>query len=224
MSDLWLILLPLAIGSAVVPVQLLITILLLRAPGGRTSAAAWVAGITTVRLLQGLMFGLLLEGASGTGGGGRSPFESAVLIVLAVVFYVAAARKYLKVPDEDAPPPRWKTLFEGVSPSPAYVLGVGLLGIAAKSWVFTLAAIGAIADTDLAPAAGIAAFLAFVLLAQSLHLAIVGAAFVAPTRAEAVLTWLSTFLERYDRPILVGFSLVFGTWFLLQGLSGLGLV
>jgi hypothetical protein len=35
---------------------------------------------------------------------------------------------------------------------------------------------------------------------------------------------LSTFLERYDGPILVAFSLLFGTWFLVQGLAGLGIV
>ena len=62
------------------------------------------------------------------------------------------------------------------------------------------------------------------LLAQGLHFAIVGVAFVAPARAEAFLASFSVFLERYDRPILVGFSLVFGTWFLLQGLAGLGIV
>ena len=36
MPDLVLTLIPLAIGSAVVPVQIIITILLLRTPGGRT--------------------------------------------------------------------------------------------------------------------------------------------------------------------------------------------
>ena len=223
MTELWLILLPLAIGSAVVPVQLLVTILLLRAPGGRAAAVAWVAGMTTVRLVQGLVFGLVLEGAH-VAGGGRSQFESAVLVVLAVVFYIAALRKYLKVPDEDSPPPRWMTMLDGATPGRAYVLGVGLLGIAAKSWVFTLGAIGAIADADLAPATAGVTYLVFVLLAQGLHLAILGAAFAAPARAEAALASLSTYLERYDRPILIAFSLVFGTWFLLQGLSGLGIV
>ena len=34
MSDLWSSLIPLAIGSAVVPIQIVVTILLLQSPGG----------------------------------------------------------------------------------------------------------------------------------------------------------------------------------------------
>jgi hypothetical protein len=111
MTELGLVLVPLAIGSAVVPVQLLVTILLLRSRGGRTTAVAWIAGMTTDRLAQGLVFGLLLDVGGGTGGTGRSQFESAVLVVLAVAFYVAAARKYLNASDEDGPPPAWIGAF-----------------------------------------------------------------------------------------------------------------
>ena len=60
-------LVPLIIGSAVVPVQIIIDILLLRDPKqGLLKASAYVGGMTSMRLLQGLIFGLILTGGGGT--------------------------------------------------------------------------------------------------------------------------------------------------------------
>jgi hypothetical protein len=227
MSDLVVTLIPLAVGSAVVPIQIIITILLLRAPGGRITAVAWVAGMTAVRLLQGLVFGLLLgaRGASSEGSdGGSSDLVSVVLLVLAILFYVVAAKQLLKHPDDDAPPPKWMTLLEGVAPGKAFLLGFGLLAIGAKFWVFTLGAIAAIGDAALGLGGSVVAFLLFVALAESIHLAAVAFAYAAPARADAGLARFSGLLERYNGPIVIVLSLVFGTWFLLKALTGLGII
>ena len=54
-------LLPYIIGSAVVPVQIIINLLLLTSPRqGLLKAAAYVSGMTITRLFQGLIFGLIL--------------------------------------------------------------------------------------------------------------------------------------------------------------------
>jgi hypothetical protein len=63
MTDLWTTLIPLAIATAVLPVQVAITILMLRSAGGRARAGGWIAGMTVVRLLQYAVFGLILERA-----------------------------------------------------------------------------------------------------------------------------------------------------------------
>ena len=227
MPDLVLTLIPLAIGSAVVPVQIIITILLLRSPGGRITAVAWVAGMTAIRLVQGLVFGLLLGARSddaGGGDGGSSVLVSVVLLVLAILFYVVAARQLLKHPDDDAPPPKWMAMLDGVAPGRAFLLGVGLVAISAKFWVFTLGAIAAIGDAGLGLSGSIAAFLLFVVLAESIHLAAVGFSYAAPARAEAALARFSALLERYNGPIVIALSLVFGTWFLIKALTGLGII
>ena len=227
MSDLVLTLIPLAIGSAVVPVQIIITILLLRSPGGRITAVAWVAGMTAIRLVQGLVFGLLLGARSddaGGGDGGSSVLVSVVLLVLAILFYVVAARQLLKHPDDDAPPPKWMAMLDGVAPGKAFLLGVGLVAISAKFWVFTLGAIAAIGDAGLGLSGSIVAFLLFVVLAESIHLAAVGFAYAAPARADAGLTRFSALLERYNGLIMIVLGLVFGTWFLVKALTGLGII
>jgi hypothetical protein len=73
MQTLWAALLPLIVGSTLVPVQLLVTILLISR--SLLAALAWVAGTATVRLAQGVLFGIVLgadDVAAGDGGPGPS--------------------------------------------------------------------------------------------------------------------------------------------------------
>ena len=223
MTDLWTSLIPLALGSALVPVQIVITVLLLRS-AGRASAAAWVAGMTTVRLVQGVVFGLVLGTADADGATGPGRVASLLLLVVAVIFYAGALKKLLSQPDEDAPAPRWMAALDGVTPGRAYLFGVGILLVGAKFWVFTLGAIAAIEAASLSTASGTMAFVVFVVVAVSTHLSLVGLAYLAPDRASVVLERVGTFLETNDRPIMIGVGLVFGTWFLVKALGGLGVI
>jgi len=224
MAELLLALIPLGIGGALVPVQIIITLLLLQSASGRITAVAWLAGMTVVRLLQGVLFGLILGvGAASSEGPGRASWLA--LLVVAIAFYVMAVRKWLKQPDDDAPPPAWVERVGSVTPSRAFLLGAGLLVLSVKQWVFTLAAIAAIAEEEsLGQTGSIAAYLLFVVLAQSVNLAAVTVAYAMPERAGAVFGRLSDALARYDRPILIVVGLVFGTWFLLNSLRGLGIL
>jgi len=226
MASLWGSLIPLIVGSALVPIQIIITILLLRSRAGRITAVAWVAGMTTVRLVQGLVFGLIVGSGSGTvsTSSGSGTAVSLLLLVVAIVFYVSAAKALVKHPDEDAPPPKWMAMVEGVAPGKAYLLGVGLLAIGAKFWVFTLGAVAAIGDAGMSQGSAILAFLVFVILAESIHLVILGVAFAVPARAAVVLAGITGFLERYNRAIMIALGLVFGTWFLVKALGGLGIL
>ncbi len=226
MSDLWTSLIPLVIGSALVPIQIVITTLLLRSKTGRIAAVAWVAGMTTVRLAQGLVFGLVLGAGNGTGSGTDGPggAVSLLLLVIAIVFYVSAAKQLLQQPDEDSPPPRWMATVESVTPGRAYLMGVGLVIASAKFWVFTLGAIAAIEAAEMSQPAAIATFLLFVVLAQSVLLAILAIAFAMPERSAAVLDRIAGLLQRYNRVLVVGLGLVFGTWFLVKALNGLGVL
>jgi Sap, sulfolipid-1-addressing protein len=224
--DLWTTLIPLIVASAVLPLQITVTILLLRSEGGRLRAGAWVAGMTAVRLAQGVLFGLVLGGAVAAGGDseGPGPVAATLLLVVGVLFLVTAVRKLLDQPDEDAPPPRWMAAAGSMTPGRAFLLGAGIIAISAKLWVFTLGAIGAIAEADLAQPAAVATYLVFVLGAASVHLAAIGVTVVAPARAGALLDRASTLLERHGRTITIGLGLVFGTWFIVRALDGFGIL
>lgn len=225
MANLWGTLVPLIIGSAVVPIQIVVTILLLRSPGGAFTAGAWVAGMTTLRLLQGALFGFVFDSADDTsteGGGGTSPVVAGVLLVVAVLLLVTAVRQLLSEDDPDAPPPKWMTMTASMRPAKAFLLGFGVLAIGVKFWVFTLTAIGAIGDADLSRTGAITTFVVFVVLAESVHLVIVAAAVVAPDASSGALERTSDWLRAHNRVIMIVIGFVFGTWFLVKALDGLG--
>jgi len=228
MVDLWSSLVPLIIGSALVPLQIIVTTLVLRSPSGRVAGAAWLAGMTAVRLGQGIVFGLILgigaadEDAGAASGPGTG--ASLLLLVIAILFLLTAAKHAVKQPDDDAPPPKWMAMFDSVTPGRAFALGAGILLIGAKPWVFTLGAISAIRDAGLEPAGAIGTFLAFVLLAESIHIVVVALAFAMPARSASMLDAVGTFMTRYNRALMIVLGLVFGSWFLLKALGGLGLL
>ena len=162
MADLWTTLIPLALGSAIIPVEIALTILVLRAPGGVPKALAWVAGMTAVRLAQWVVLGPVVETAVDDGQPGTSLVEGAILLVVAITFLVIAARKATNQPDEDAPPPGWMAMMDDVSAGRAFLMGAALIALNPKLWAFTLGALGAIGDAELSGSGGLAAFLVFV--------------------------------------------------------------
>lgn len=219
-------LIPLAVGSAVVPVQIVITVLLLRSPAGPGPATAWVAGMAVVRLAQGLLLAFVL----GTGGdvpedgSGPGLLASLLLLVLAILLYAGALKAWLGAPDEDAPPPRWMTAFEGITPRRAFLLGAGLVLASVKLWVFTLSAIAVIEAAAAGPAATAAWYVAFTVAALSVSLVLLGIAWLRPAQAQAILGRVSDGMERHDRLIVMGLGVVFGSWFLIKALDGLGIL
>jgi hypothetical protein len=225
-EGLWGTLLPLIVASALVPVQITLTVLLLRASVG--TAAAWVGGMTATRLAQGVLFGLVFAevGVASESEDGQGLFVSAVLLVIAVLFLTKAAKELLggREGDEDAPPPKWMKLTESVTTGKAFLFGAGYVAVAAKLWVFTLGAIGAIDEATLGRGASIALFLLFVALAEAIPIAVVAYAGLAPASSQVLLGKVSAWLERNNRVIVIVLGLVFGVWFLLKALQGLGVL
>jgi hypothetical protein len=223
MTDLWTTLIPLAAATAFLPIQVAITILMLRSPGGRLKAAGWIGGMTLVRLAQYAVFGLVLAPAMDDAATGTSPAEGALLLIVAVLLFVSAGRKLTKQPDEDAPPPRWMTMVAGITAGRAFAMGAGLVALSPKLWAFTLAAIGAIQDAELAAGPGWAVFILWVIAAESLHVLALLAAVIAPDRAGVVLARVGDALERHSRPIVIAVSVVFAIWLLLKALAAFGI-
>ncbi|MBK9180975.1 MAG: GAP family protein [Acidimicrobiales bacterium] len=226
MADVWSALVPLILGSALVPIQIIVTILLLRSAAGKSTAIAWVTGMTAVRLVQGVVFGLILSStdAEADGADSSSTIVSTLLLVVAVLFLVSAVRQLLAGDDPDAAPPKWLQATASMTPMKAFLLGAGILVIGAKFWVFTLGAIGAIGEADLGRPASILTYLAFVVLAVSVNLVLIGIAVVVPSRADLLLDRASEWLTRHNRVIMIVIGFVFGTWFTVKALDGLGVI
>jgi hypothetical protein len=225
MENLLVSLLPFILGSAFLPIPLIIMVLLLKSNNrGLLKALAYVSGMTIVRLLQGVIFGLILaEGVaeSAEDNGGQSPVVSILLLVLGLLLLITAYRKWRKEEDPDDPPPKWLTMIDNLTPLMALGAGMGLLLINAKFWVFTLSAISVIAQAELGQPTSTIAYLLFVGLAQSLLLLALLMRVILPGRSKLLLESTSVWLTANNRTILIVVSLVFGIFFLYQGASAL---
>jgi hypothetical protein len=223
-SDLWTTLVPLAIAGGLVPIQIILTILLLESPGRIRSAAAFVAGMTVLRLAQGALFGFVVQGADSSQGSEPGVVMGWFFVVLALALYAMAIRQLVADQDPDAPPPRWLTMTRSMTPVKAFLLGVGLLAIGVKFWVFTLSAVAAIGGAGLGRTSSIVTFVAFVALTEIALLLVLTVSAVLPTRSGALLATVSDRLERNNRYIVIGLGIVFGTWFMIKGLNDLGVL
>ena len=215
-------LLPFIIGSAVVPLQIIVvTLLLTSEKRGPLKAIAFVLGMTVARLVQGVLFGLVLTGGSGdpADAGNSGVVKATALTVLGLLLLITAYKKWAKEPDPDAPPPKWLAMLDGLTPVRALLVGAGFVLIAPKLWVFILGAISAIGEAQLGQPESTRTFLLFILLAQSLLLIPIAIRLLIPQRAKTLLASLAEWLKRYNDPIVIAISLIFGVLFLYQGIS-----
>lgn len=226
MLDMWSSLVPLLLGCALEPIELVITIMLLGTPSRVRAASAWVGGHVTTRLLQGLVFGTILHwGARGADSNHEHHWiVSTVLLVVALLFLVTAARALLTDDDPDAPPSKWMTTVTSATPTKAFLIGTGLMTVSVKAWVFTLAAIGVIGNAGMGHVANVVSYIIFVLLAASGNLLIIGLAAFFPQRSRSLLDPTLTWLQKHERPIMVATGLVFGIWFGIKALRGFGIL
>lgn len=216
-------LLPFIIGAALVPVQIIIVILLLTGERrGRLKAIAFVLGMTLMRVAQGVLFGLVLTGGSGDpadAGAGSGWVKATLMTLLGILLLTTAYKKWANEPDPDAPPPRWLTMIDGLTPLTALLFGAGFILIAAKLWVFTLGAISVIGEAQLGQPDSTIAFLWYILLAQSLLIIPILIRLLLPRQAGRWLGAFGDWLEKYNNQIVMVVSLVFGLLFLYQGVT-----
>jgi len=111
MSTVIVELLPMILGAALTPIEITIVLLMLASRRGLAKAAAFVLGVTVVRLLQGVLFGIVF-GASPDAtaeDGGMSPVTSTLLLVVGILCRVALAFRQCKYRKSFHSAPRWPT-------------------------------------------------------------------------------------------------------------------
>lgn len=222
MNNLAVEFISLTIGAAVVPVWIIIVLLLLRGEGGLFQALAFVSGQIVVRLAQGFIFGSVLAASpDAQTAQGAHAITSILLLLIGILLWITAALKWFKQEDPDAPPPKWMKMFDSISAAKAFGLSIALMLVAVKQWVFTLGVLGVISEANLERQASLVAYLVFIVGAQSLVLIPIVITAIAPKRSAQLLEAGNQWLAKNNRVIVVAVSVLFGAYFIYQGIVGL---
>ena len=226
MADLILSLLPLAVAAALQPPQVVALVVLLQTRKGTLNGLAYIVGMIAFRLLLGGIFWMLIsniEETVETKGGNFSLLVGTVILVLGILMLVHALRRGFSAHGEDEAAASWLDKLQDVPPLRAALAGVAFLALDPKDWLVDISVINLIADADMSGLNSLLAFLAYILMAQSLLLIPLILSLFLPQKTQSGLTRLTAWMKRQERVIEIVFALIFGLLFLYTGLDLLGI-
>jgi hypothetical protein len=224
MQSLFFDLLALSIASAMGPGQIIFDTLLLLSPKRAViKAGSFVAGMTAIRLIQGIVFGLILGGAVNSVSNTSQPnvISSTLLLVLGIALLITAYKQWQNQDQSDESQPKWLSMIEGLTPIKAFGIGAILVATSPNLWVFTLNAIAVISEAQLSRLNSAIAFLLFILAAEVLVLSPILMRILMPDKAIQYLHAISDWLNKNNRTLMIVISLVFGVFFLVKGIVNL---
>ena len=225
MTELTLSLMSLAVAATLQPPQVVAMIILLQTRLGTANGLAYVGGMTTFRLALGGTSWVLLSGLEGSiesGGGDFDIVVGAFLVVLGVLMLVHALRRGFSAPAEDEAAASWLGKLETVSPPQAFLVGLAFLALDPRDWIIDISAINLIAEADLSNTRSLLAYLAYILLAQSLLWIPLILTWVVPDKAHRGLEGLNAWMTDHEKGIEITTAIIFGLLFLAIGLEHLG--
>lgn len=226
MAELILSLIPLAIAATLQPPQVIALVVLLQTKRGAVNGLAYIIGMIVFRLLLGGSFWVLIsnvEETVETKGGNFSLLVGTVFLVLGILMLVYALRRGFAPEGEDEAAASWLDKLQDVSSLRSALVGVAFLALDPKDWLMDISAINLIADADLSGSNSLLAFLAYILMAQSLLLIPLIFSFFLPHRTQSGLKGLTTWMKQQERAIEIIFASIFSLLFLYKGLELLGI-
>jgi threonine/homoserine/homoserine lactone efflux protein len=205
----------LALGAAVSPIPLTVSILLLSQPDrGRAKALAFAAGQVLALAILSVIFAVVLRKTLGTAHP-HAKHSATLDIVLGALLLLLAARKLLTKPKaKKEKPHKQRSLFA------EFAFGAGLMAVNVETLLLVLASVKALVGSKIgvgAEALGLLAIVLIVTVSATLPPLIT---FVIPKQSEKALKWLNKETTKHQRGIAVGFLIFFGVYLLYKGLSG----
>ena len=219
MSDSLPQLLFLAVGGAIAPPLLLLTILFLGSRRPLPNATALALGYFATCSAIGIAGLTLFDGAAGAGDA-ASTAGRVISASVGGLLIVLGFRSLLNTPDPDARPPRWMESITSVSPARAFGIGMALFPVQIKNLAIFVACVNLIATARLSPQASTVALVLVLLIFAIPVLSLIGLYAAMPQRASNILDSLRAWMEKNNRAITVVLCFVFGAFFFIRGLSG----
>ncbi len=205
----------LALGAAVSPIPLTVSILLLSQPDrGRAKALAFAGGQVLALSIISVALLLLLNKTVGTQHQ-TAKRESPIDIVLGVILLLAAAKTFFTKPKPKQPKPeKQRSLFYEFS------FGAGLMAANIETLALVAASVKALVVVKSGVAVdglGLALIVLIVTVSATVPPLIT---FAAPKQSDRALKWLNEQTKKHLRVISGGFLLFFGAYLLFKGISG----
>jgi hypothetical protein len=140
-------------------------------------------GAVAVRLVQGVIFGLVFSSAvEAESAAGLQLIAPTLLTVVGILLLVNGVKKVRKEDDGEDSEPKWMSKLSDLTALKAAGGGALLMLVAVKQWVFTLSALAVIEEAQPGLTAGVAIYLIFVVATQMLVLPPIIAFAVAPQK------------------------------------------
>ena len=205
----------LALGAAVSPIPLTVSILLLSQPDrGRAKALAFAAGQVLGLAILSVIFAVVLSKTLGTSHP-HSKHGSTLDIVLGAILLLAAARKLLTEPKaKKAKPKKQRSLLA------EFAFGAGLMAVNVETLVLVIASVKELVSSKIGVAEEALGLLAIVLIVTLSATIPPLITFVIPKKSDEALKWLNEQTTKHQRGIAGGFLIVFGVYLIYKGISG----
>jgi threonine/homoserine/homoserine lactone efflux protein len=224
LTELWLALLPVLLAMLISPARTIAVIMLLHTPKQAVTASAYVGGMVSSMMVQGIIFGFLLSFVGLTTeqrAGDLATVVAVLFIVVGIVMLVGASKFIFQEEDDDKPPPKWLEQIESLTPRQAFSTGFGWLMVSPKQWVFVLTAVAVIFTASLSVGASLLNFFLFTVLIQSVYFLIIALHLAIPKQSARILDALFNWIKNNFRPVVIVLFTAFGLFFLIKGVTGL---
>jgi Sap, sulfolipid-1-addressing protein len=214
-------LIPTAIVGAIAPLPITVAITLLMSKRGLAKALGFAVAMTAVFAVIGV---ITLSTASVDAGSSEkgSAITGTIVAVLGAVLLLIAVKQLLRAPDPDAPPPRFMTKLDTMSPPGAAVFGAIIALINVKQLGIYVAGVSQIVNADVSTGQGWIALAVLLVVIELGVIAPILTYVLARDWATRVLGGFRGWLIAHNRVISIVLGLGVGTAFLVKGITQIG--
>ncbi len=214
--------LALGAGVALSPLAIIAVVLMLAAPHGHASGAAFLAAWMLALAAVGTVVLLVADVADADDGGAPADWVSILKLLLGAVLLLLAARQLRgRGGDAEGALPGWTRRLDGITPARSAGLAVLLAVVKPKNLLLTVAAGVAIAQTGASPARQAGALLVFVLIGALAPGVPVAIDALMPERGPGVLAAMRHWMVRENDTIVAVLCAVLALKLIVGGVQSL---
>ena len=213
--DLLIQLLPLIIGTAVVPSIIILVILFLQSDRGLIKASAFVGGMVSWRLFMltifvyySFIFAKLFSL--------RIPekLHFALLCLFGIILMIVASYLLMKKRNASGTSTNLLKVIDRSNAPMAFAFGVVLMAMGLKHYIFMIGAMQDLERSGILGARWMLAMILFIVAAELLVLIPILIYLLMPDRSEAILGSFKNILDKYSSTITITFCYMVGIFFL----------